>query len=64
MRWLTIVDNRRSAVALGGASPVSSASVQGRATNPHGILVSTANGKGKNVDMGFHLLVICPDGYA
>ena len=47
-----------------GLPPVGSASVQGRATNPRGVLVSTANAQGENVNMGFHLLVICPDGYA
>jgi hypothetical protein len=48
----------------GGLPPVGSASVQGRATNPRGVLVSTADAEGENVSMGFHLLVICPDGYA
>jgi hypothetical protein len=47
-----------------GLPPVGSASVQGRATNPRGVLVSTANALGENVNMGFHLLVVCPDGYA
>jgi hypothetical protein len=44
--------------------PVGSASVLGRASSPRGVLVSTANALGENVNMGFHLLVICPDGYA
>lgn len=47
-----------------GLPPTGYVSVQGRATNPRGVLVSTCNTLGENVDMGFHLLVICPDGYA
>ena len=39
-------------------------SVQGRATNPRGVLVSTANAAGENVNIGFHLLVNCPNGCA
>jgi hypothetical protein len=39
-------------------------SVQGRSTNPRGVLVCTANSLGENVDLGFHLLVVCPEGYA
>jgi hypothetical protein len=44
--------------------PTGYVSVQGRSTNPRGVLVSTANTQGENVNMGFHLLVVCPDGYA
>jgi hypothetical protein len=47
-----------------GLPPVGYVSVQGRSTNPRGVLVSTANSQGENVDLGFHLLVTCPDGYA
>jgi hypothetical protein len=47
-----------------GLPPTGYVSVQGRSTDPHGVLVSTANSLGENVDMGFHLLVICPDGFA
>jgi hypothetical protein len=47
-----------------GLPPVGYVSVEGRSTNPRGVLVSTANSQGENVDLGFHLLVICPDGYA
>jgi hypothetical protein len=44
--------------------PTGYVSVQGRSNDPRGVLVSTANALGENVDMGFHLLVVCPDGYA
>jgi hypothetical protein len=47
-----------------GLPSVGSASVQGRATNPRGVVVSTADAQGDSASMGFHLLVICPDGYA
>jgi hypothetical protein len=47
-----------------GLPPAGSASVQGRSTNPRGVLVSTINMLGENVDLGFHLLVVCPDGFA
>jgi hypothetical protein len=47
-----------------GLPPVGFASVMGRSTNPRAVVVSTANALGENVNMGFHLLVVCPDGYA
>jgi hypothetical protein len=47
-----------------GLPPTGYVSVQGRSTNPRGVVVSTANSQGENVDMGFHLLVICPEGFA
>jgi hypothetical protein len=47
-----------------GLPPTGYVSVQGRSTDPQGVLVATANSLGENVDMGFHLLVVCPDGYA
>jgi hypothetical protein len=47
-----------------GLPPTGYVSVQGRSTNPRAVLVSTCNTLGENVNMGFHLLVVCPDGYA
>jgi hypothetical protein len=47
-----------------GLPPTGYVSVQGRSTNPRAVLVSTASAQGENVNMGFHLLVVCPDGYA
>jgi hypothetical protein len=47
-----------------GLPPTGYVSVQGRSTDPRGVLVATANSLGENVNLGFHLLVICPDGYA
>jgi hypothetical protein len=47
-----------------GLPPTGYVSVQGRSTDPRGVLVATANSQGENVDMGFHLLVVCPDGFA
>ena len=47
-----------------GLPPTGYVSVQGRATNPHSVLVCTANSLGENVNMGFHLLVVCPEGFA
>ncbi len=47
-----------------GLPPQGYVSVEGCAKDPRGVIVSTANAQGENVDLGFHLLVICPDGYA
>jgi hypothetical protein len=47
-----------------GLPPVGYVSVQGRATNPRSVLVSTTSSQGENIGLGFHLLVVCPDGYA
>jgi hypothetical protein len=47
-----------------GVPPVGFISVQGRSTNPRGVLVATADTQGNSADMGFHLLVLCPEGYA
>jgi hypothetical protein len=47
-----------------GLPPTGYVSVQRRCNDPRGVLVATANSMGENVDMGFHLLVVCPDGYA
>jgi hypothetical protein len=45
--------------------PVSAiAMVQGRANNPRGVLVYTENLTGIALSSGFHLLVICPEGFA
>ena len=47
-----------------GLPPVGFACVMGRSTNPCAVVVSTTNALGENVKLGFHLLVVCPDGYA
>jgi hypothetical protein len=47
-----------------GLPPTGSVGVQGRSINPRAVIVSTTNSLGENVDTGFHLLVICPDGFA
>jgi hypothetical protein len=47
-----------------GLPPTGYVGVQGRATNPKAVLVSTCNTLGENVNLGFHLLVVCPDGFA
>jgi hypothetical protein len=39
-------------------------SVMGRASDPKGVLVFTSDVTGAPSNMGFHLLVLCPDGYA
>jgi hypothetical protein len=41
-----------------------SVSTMGLARDPRGILVYTTNTEGAGVDISFHLLVICPEGYA
>jgi hypothetical protein len=46
-------------------TPVSAAaSVMGRATDPRGVLVYMSSLEGDPLACGFHLLVICPDGFA
>jgi hypothetical protein len=50
-----------SGPADAGLPPTGYVSVQGRVAAPRTVLVSTANSQGENVDMGFHLLVVCPD---
>jgi hypothetical protein len=64
-------DVRRGAylATLGGHSwgglPASGAiGVMGRANDPRGVVVVTSDGMGNQQDAGFHLLVVCPDGYA
>jgi hypothetical protein len=47
-----------------GLPPVGYACVMGRSSNPRAVVVSTTNALGENVRLGFHLLVVCPDGYA
>jgi hypothetical protein len=38
--------------------------VMGRASDPRGVLVFTTNLQGDALSTGFHLLVVCPEGYA
>ena len=45
----------------GGLPGSATIGVVGRATDPHGVLVVINDGA---MDAGFHLLVVCPDGYA
>jgi hypothetical protein len=40
------------------------ASVTGRATNPRGVLVYMSDLQGDPLACGFHLLVVCPEGFA
>jgi hypothetical protein len=40
------------------------ASVMGRASDPRGVLVYTTDLTGAPLATGFHLLVVCPEGYA
>jgi hypothetical protein len=48
----------------GGFPPTAMIGVMGRASDPRGVLVITSANDGSQVDAGFHLLVLCPDGYA
>ena len=48
----------------GGLPAAGSIGVMGRASDPRGVIVRTSDGSGDQLDAGFHLLVICPDGYA
>lgn len=47
-----------------GLPPMGHISVMGRSSNPRAVLVSMVDIQGNPLNMGFHLLVICPDGYA
>jgi hypothetical protein len=47
-----------------GVPPTGTISVQGRANNPKAVLVSTSDITGASVNREFHLLVVCPEGYA
>jgi hypothetical protein len=40
------------------------AAVMGRATEPRGVTVYTSSLTGDQLDSGFHLLVVCPEGHA
>ncbi len=48
----------------GGTPPAGMIGVSGRATDPTGVVVCTYDDQGNQFDAGFHLLVICPDGFA
>jgi hypothetical protein len=50
--------------AYTGVPVPAAASVTGRATNPRGVLVYTSDMQGDPLACGFHLLVVCPDGFA
>jgi hypothetical protein len=45
----------------GGLPASATIGVMGRASDPRGVVVVTNGGA---IDAGFHLLVVCPDGYA
>jgi len=47
-----------------GLPLAASASVMGRATSPRGVVVFTTNLTSDPIDCGFHLLVVCPEGFA
>jgi hypothetical protein len=47
-----------------GMPPIGYVAVVGRATNPRAVLVSTADTQGDPTSLPFHLLVVCPEGYA
>jgi hypothetical protein len=47
-----------------GVPPAAIANVMGRANNPRAVLVLTSDMTGSARAAGFHLVVICPDGYA
>jgi hypothetical protein len=47
-----------------GIPPSAVASVIGRASDPRAVLVYVADMQGDPFATGFHLLVICPDGFA
>jgi len=47
-----------------GIPPSATVGVMGRASNPRGVLVFTTNQQGDPLATGFHLLVVCPEGYA
>jgi len=50
--------------SYGGLPPVGLIGVMGRANNPRAVVVTTTNATADPVDSGFHLLVVCPEGYA
>jgi hypothetical protein len=47
-----------------GVPLAAAASVMGRASEPGGVLVYTTDLTGAPLATGFHLLVVCPEGYA
>jgi hypothetical protein len=47
-----------------GVPPSAAASVSGRATDPRGVLVYMSDLQGDPMACGFHLLVVCPEGFA
>ena len=47
-----------------GVPLAAAASVMGRASDPRGVLVYTTDLTGAPLATGFHLLVVCPEGYA
>jgi hypothetical protein len=48
-----------------GVPPIAgSIAVVGRANDPRGVLVYVTDTQGVSLNSGFHLLVICPEGYA
>jgi hypothetical protein len=47
-----------------GLPPTGYVSVVGRSINPRSVLVSTAGTQGDPAALPFHLLVVCPEGYA
>jgi hypothetical protein len=50
--------------AASGLPPTGAISVQTRPMTPSVVVVSTCNAKGDSVNIGFHLLVVSPDGSA
>jgi hypothetical protein len=47
-----------------GVPVAASVSVMGLASDPRGVLVYTSDLTGAPIATGFHLLVVCPEGYA
>ena len=47
-----------------GASPPGQINVVGRVTTPNGVFIETSDSTGKLEDLGFHLLVVNPEGFA
>jgi hypothetical protein len=47
-----------------GVPLAATANVMGRTNNPRGVCVFVANANGDPLAAGFHLIVICPEGFA
>jgi hypothetical protein len=47
-----------------GASAPGQINVVGRVTSPDGVFIETSDSSGRLVDLGFHLLVVNPEGFA